>query len=60
MREIRPSNSSKAGKYLKAVTPKTLIWYKCSFAAFNGAIDSWEAINKKIVELKGRSYPLRS
>jgi integrase len=41
-------------KYLKAVTPKTLIWYKCSFAAFNGAIGSREAINKRIVELRDR------
>ena len=47
-------------KYLKAVTPKTLIWYKCSFGAFNGAIDSREAINKRIVELRDVAYPLTS
>ena len=41
-------------KYLKAVTPKTLLWYKCSFAAFSGAIGSREAINKRIVELRDR------
>jgi len=41
-------------KYLKAVTPKTLIWYKCSFAAFNGAIGSREAINQRTVELRER------
>jgi len=27
-------------KYLKPVLPKTLIWYKCSLAAFSGAIGS--------------------
>lgn len=39
-------------RYLKAATPRTLIWYKCSFNAFKGAIDSREAINKRIVELR--------
>jgi hypothetical protein len=24
-------------KYLKAASPKTLIWYQCSFKAFDGA-----------------------
>ena len=37
-------------KYLKAVTPKTLAWYKCSFAAFDGAINSQEAIVARIVQ----------
>jgi hypothetical protein len=27
-------------KYLKAVSPKTLIWYQCSFKAFDGATSS--------------------
>ncbi len=27
-------------KYLKAVSPKTLIWYQCSFKAFGGATSS--------------------
>jgi len=41
-------------KYLKAVTPKTLAWYKCSFAAFNGAMSNREAIVARIVELRER------
>ena len=41
-------------KYLKAVTPKTLAWYKCSFAAFNGAMNNREAIVGKIVQLRDR------
>jgi len=41
-------------KYLKAVSPKTLIWYQCSFRAFHGAIDSKEAINRRIIELRDR------
>jgi hypothetical protein len=45
-------------KYLKAVTPKTLIWYKCSLAAFNGAIGSRVAINQRIVELRDRGVSL--
>ena len=32
-------------KYLKAVSPKTLIWYQCSFKAFDGATSSKEAID---------------
>jgi hypothetical protein len=31
-------------KYLKAVSPKTLIWYQCSFKAFDGATSSREAL----------------
>ena len=31
-------------EYLKAVSPKTLIWYQCSFKAFDGATSSGEAI----------------
>jgi len=41
-------------KYLKAVTPKTIVWYKCSFTAFDGAIDSKESINRRIIELRER------
>ena len=41
-------------KYLKAVSPKTLIWYQCSFKAFDGATSSKEAINRRIVELRER------
>ena len=41
-------------KYLKAVSPQTLIWYQCSFKAFDGATSSKEAINRRIVELRER------
>ena len=41
-------------KYLKAVSPKTLIWYQCSFKAFDGATSSKGAINRRIVELRER------
>jgi len=41
-------------KYLKAVSPKTLIWYQCSFKAFDGATSSKETINRRIVELRER------
>jgi hypothetical protein len=30
-------------QYLKAVSPKTIIWYGCSFKAFEGALESKEA-----------------
>jgi hypothetical protein len=36
------------------VSPKTLIWYQCSFKAFDGATSSKEAINRRIVELRER------
>jgi hypothetical protein len=41
-------------KYLKAVSEKTLLWYKDSFRAFEGALDSTETINARIVELRMR------
>jgi len=41
-------------KYLKAVSPKTPIWYQCSFKAIDGATSSKEAINQRIVELRER------
>ena len=41
-------------KYLKAVTPKTLAWYRNSFRAFEGALESAAAINARIVELRER------
>ena len=41
-------------KYLKAVTDKTLAWYKDSFRAFEGALESTETINARIVELRMR------
>jgi len=33
-------------QYLKAVSPQTIIWYGCSFKAFEGALDSKEAIHE--------------
>jgi hypothetical protein len=39
-------------EYLKAVSPKTLIWYQCSFKAFDGATSCEEAI---IVRTHARS-----
>jgi hypothetical protein len=41
----------KASKHLKAVSPKTLIWYQCSFKAFDGATSSKGAVDREIVEL---------
>jgi integrase/recombinase XerD len=41
-------------KYLKAVSEKTLLWYKDSFRAFEGALDSTETINARVVELRMR------
>lgn len=41
-------------KYLKAVTDKTLAWYKDSFKAFEGALDSTETIKVRIMELRKR------
>jgi hypothetical protein len=41
-------------KYLLGVTPKTIIWYGCGFKAFEGAMESREAVNQRIVELRER------
>jgi hypothetical protein len=41
-------------KYLKAVSAKTLAWYKDSFKAFAGAEDTEENIKARIVELRKR------
>ncbi len=41
-------------KYLKAVSPKTIVWYHCSFKAFAGAMESKAAVNQRIVELRER------
>ena len=41
-------------KYLKAVSEKTLAWYRDSFRVFEGALDSTETINARIVELRKR------
>jgi len=42
-------------QYLKAVSPKTIIWYGCSFTAFNGALESEEAVRQRIIELRQRN-----
>jgi site-specific recombinase XerD len=42
-------------QYFKAVSPKTIIWYGCSFAAFQGALESKQAIQQRIVELRQRN-----
>jgi len=41
-------------RYLKGVTPKTEAWYKDSFHAFEGALDTLDAIKTRIVELSER------
>jgi integrase/recombinase XerD len=42
-------------QYLKAVSPKTIIWYGCSFKAFEGALESKDAVRQRIVELRQRN-----
>jgi integrase/recombinase XerD len=42
-------------RYLKAVSPKTIIWYGCSFKAFERALESKEAVRQRIVELRQRN-----
>jgi integrase/recombinase XerD len=42
-------------QYLKAVSPKTIIWYGCSFKAFDGALESKKAVRQRIVELRQRN-----
>lgn len=39
--------------YFKNVTPKTALWYRHSFHAFDGATDSKTAIGDRIVKLRG-------
>jgi integrase/recombinase XerD len=38
--------------YLKNVAPKTLLWYRQSFHAFEGAMDGKAAIGERIVQLR--------
>src|SRR5262249_36485770 len=42
-------------QYLKAVTQKTLIWYGCSFKAFENALEGKEAVQRRIIELRQRN-----
>lgn len=41
-------------KYLKAVSDATVAWYRISFRAFEGALDSTAAINARIIQLRDR------
>jgi hypothetical protein len=41
-------------RYLKNMSPKTLLWYGDAFKAFNGALESEAAIKRRIVELRTR------
>jgi integrase/recombinase XerD len=41
-------------KYLKNVSPKTIVWYTQSFRAFEGAMESKAAIVTRIAELRDR------
>jgi site-specific recombinase XerD len=41
-------------KYLKGVTDKTLAWYRDSFRAFHGALESEDQVKRRIVELRQR------
>ena len=40
--------------YLLGVSPRTVVWYRCSFKAFANALDSKEAAQGRIVELRQR------
>lgn len=40
--------------YFKNVSPKTIVWYNCSFKAFSGALDSRQTILDRIAELRQR------
>jgi hypothetical protein len=41
-------------RYLKNVTEKTILWYKHSFKAFEGALDTKATITARIGELRER------
>jgi hypothetical protein len=38
--------------YFKNVTPKTVLWYRQSFHAFDGAMDGKAAIGDRIIRLR--------
>ena len=42
-------------RYLLGVSPRTAIWYQCSFRAFEGAIEGKEEVRQRIVELRQRN-----
>jgi hypothetical protein len=41
-------------KYLLVVTPKTIIWHGSGFKGFEGALDSKESVNRRMMELRQR------
>ncbi len=41
-------------QYLKNVSPKTLLWYRDSFKAFEGALDSRAAVVSRVTVLRQR------
>jgi hypothetical protein len=47
-------------RYLKNLTPKTLAWYDQMFKVFNGALDSKQTINQRIVALRERGIAATS
>lgn len=44
-------------QYLKAVSPKTIIWYGCSFSAFHGALESTRTDMARFSERIGVNTP---
>lgn len=40
--------------YLKGVSPRTLVWYGCSFKAFAGALESKAQVLERIKEMRDR------
>ncbi len=41
-------------KIFKNVSPQTVVWYQQSLKRFDGAMDSKEALGRRIIELKER------
>ena len=42
-------------RYLLGVSPRTIIWYQCSFKAFEGAMTGKDAVRQRIVDLRQRN-----
>ena len=42
-------------RYLLGVSPRTIIWYQCSFKAFEGAMSGKETVRQGIVDLRQRN-----
>jgi hypothetical protein len=43
-------------RYLLGVSPRAIIWYQCSFKAFEGAMTGKEAVRRRIVDLRQRNF----